>query len=143
MKKIIPILFLLLLPFYSKSSPLDTISTWKVYYNNSLIKNFSENTNNSIVIKRKQYKTGDYLAIKYSDDTPCEDCKYAFVVIGEGRLEVSRRESKGKDKLIKIDLKELINFRDTTNQPSFVIYLYELEDKNKNNGKRLVTLKID
>ncbi|MBF4516203.1 hypothetical protein IRZ71_07615 [Flavobacterium sp. ANB] len=143
MKKTILILFLLLLPFYSKSSPLDTISTWKVYYNNSLIKNLNEIVDNSIVIKSKEYKTGDYLAIQYFDDMPCQDCKYSFVVIGEGKLEVSRIESKGKNKLIKINLKELMDFRHTTNQPSFVIYLYGLDDKNKNNGKRLVTLKID
>lgn len=135
------ITFILLLPINSKSSPLDTISTWKVYYNNSLIKNLNDFADNSIVIKSKEYKTGDYLAIQYFDDMPCEDCKYSFVVIGEGKLEISRTEFKGKNKIIKFDLKELINFRHTTNQPLFIIYLYGLNDKN--NGKRLVTLKID
>lgn len=142
MKKIILILFFLL-PFYSIGSPLDTISTWKVYYNNSLIKNLNDFADNSIVIKSKEYKTGDYLAIQYFDDMPCEDCKYSFVVIGEGKLEISRTEFKGKNKIIKFDLKELINFRHTTNQSLFIIYLYGLNDKSKNNGKRLVTLKID
>jgi len=143
MKKTALVIFILLLPFYSKSSNLDTIATWKVYYNNLLIKNLSDVTNNSIVIQSKNYKTGDYLAILYSDDMPCENCKYACVLTGEGKQEVSRNKFTRKNKLIKIDLKALIDFRPKTHPSWFVIYLYDLNDKNKNNGMRLVTLKID
>lgn len=143
MKKIILIIFILLLPFCAKSSNCDTIATWKVYYNNSLIKNLSKNVPNSIVIESKEYKTGDYLAIQYFDDMPCTNCNYTLVVIGEGKTEVSRSEFKEKNKLIKINLKDLIDFRVTANQSNFVIYLYGLDAKNNNNGMRMVTLKID
>ncbi|WP_291285212.1 hypothetical protein [Flavobacterium sp.] len=143
MKKIILLLFFSLLPFCSKSSNLDTIPTWKVYYNDSLLKFISDNENNSIEIKSSKYKPGDYLAIQYFDDMPCTTCQYSLIVIGEGKLEVTRVESKGKNKLNTIDLKELINFHSKHNQSTFIIYLYGLNDKNKNNGKRLVTLTID
>ncbi|TDO95002.1 hypothetical protein [Flavobacterium sp. 245] len=143
MKKIIPFLFFLSLPFCSRSCPIDTISYWKVYHNNVLLKNLNDYTNNSIVIKSKNYKPGDYLAIQYFDDTPCEDCKFALIVRGEGKSEIYRSEFKGENKLIKINLKNLIDFRPKTNPSTFIIYLYELEDKNKKNGQRLITVKIE
>ncbi|WP_374175369.1 hypothetical protein [Flavobacterium tructae] len=143
MKAKILLLFFLLLPFCSKSSNLDTISTWKVYYNDSLLKIITDNGNNSITINSKKYKTGDYLTIQYFDDAPCTNCHYIFVIIGEGKTEISAIESKEKNKPAVINLKELIDFRSKLNQSSFIIYLYEANDKNKNNGKRLVTLTID
>lgn len=143
MKKTILVLLILLLPFYSKGNTLDTIANWKVYYNNLLIKNMNELSDKSIVIDRKKYKSGDYLAIRYSDDTPCEDCKYTCMVRGEGKTEVATIKFTGKDKLIKIDLKDLIDYLPETKPSYFAIFLYGLNDKNKNNGMRLVTLKLN
>lgn len=90
------LLFFLLLPFCSKSSNLDTISTWKVYYNDSLLKIITDNENNTITINSKKYKPGDYLTIQYFDDTSCTNCHFTFVVIGEGKTEISAIESKEK-----------------------------------------------
>jgi hypothetical protein len=142
MKKTI-LLFLLLLPFCSKSSTIDTLSHWKIYYNDSLIKTGFINSDNTIVIKSKNYKPGDYLAIRYIDDIPCENCNYSITVVGEARLEVFRSEFKGKSKLRKIDLKELFALRSQTNESFFIIFFYGLNDKYLKRGLRLVTLKIE
>ncbi|MFH6994636.1 hypothetical protein [Flavobacterium sp. FlaQc-48] len=140
MKKIIPVLFILLIPFLSKGNTLDTIATWKVYYNNSLIKNLSVVSDKSIIIDRKKYKSGDYLTIQYFDDMPCESCNYVCVVRGEGKMEISKIKFTGKNKFIKIDLKELQDYLSKTDPSYFSFFLYGPNDKR---GIRLITLKID
>lgn len=143
MKKIILLIFVLLLPFYSKAGNLDTIATCNVYYNDSLIKSLTFQNDNLIVIKRKKYKAGDYLAIQYHDDMPCNNCNYNIMVRGKGKMEVSNYKFRGKNKLVKIDLKELIDFHSTINKPLFVLFLYGLDKKNINSGMRLLRIQIE
>lgn len=143
MKKTLALIFVLILSFYSKAGNLDTIATCNVYYNDSLIKSLTFQNDNLIVIKRKKYKAGDYLAIQYYDDMPCDNCNYNIMVRGEGKMEISNYKFRGKNKLVKIDLKELIDFHSKINNQLFVLFLYELDKKNINNGMRLLRIQID
>ncbi|NUY79615.1 hypothetical protein HUK80_01810 [Flavobacterium sp. MAH-1] len=76
----------LLLLIVSYAVKADTITTWDVYYNNKLLKQSNANTGSKeIRIKASDYKTGDYLAIKYGDDMPCHECTYELSVVVEGK----------------------------------------------------------
>jgi len=80
------LLFFFLLSFVAKA---DTISTWNVFYNSKLLKQYNANPSvKEINIKLAKYKSGDYLAIKYRDDMPCNDCKYELSVVTDAKWEV-------------------------------------------------------
>lgn len=141
--KIKTLLFLLLFSF--SAAKADTISSWKVFYNNLKICDLTQYTKNNIEIHTSQYKKGDYLAIQYSDDTPCHECEYEMEVVGEGKTTVFKVKFKGKYKLVKIDLKNLIddNYKSKKNNSLFVVYFSEVDKKGrKDRGMRLLNIQV-
>ena len=137
---------LLFIFFFSfPAAKADTISSWKVFYNNLKICNLTQYTKNNIEIHTSQYKEGDYLAIQYSDDTPCHECEYEMEVVGEGKTTVFKEKFKDEHKLVKIDLKNLIddNFKSKNSPCLFVVYFSEVDKKGKKDkGMRLLNIQI-
>ena len=138
-------LFILLILLISLSAKADTISSWKVYYNKTLVKQLSDFTSNEIKIKASYYKKGDYLAITYSDDTRCNDCSYEITVVAEGKESIHVEKFKDEYKLARIDLKQLIdNYKSRNSNSLFVVYFTEIDKKGKRNrGTRLLTIEIN
>lgn len=138
-------LFTLLILLISLSVKADTISSWKVYYNKTLIKQFNHFTTNKITVKASDYKAGDYLVITYSDDTRCDDCSYEITVVAEGKESIHVEKFKDEYKLVRIDLKQLIdNYKSRNSNSLFVVYFTEIDKKGKRNqGPRLLTIEID
>lgn len=135
----------LLLLTLSYAVKADTITTWDVYYNHKLLKQFNANPGlKEIRIKASDYKTGDYLAIKYGDDMPCHECAYELSVVAEGKNHIVIQTGKDKYKLIKIDLKSLVaKFKSDKRNDFFVVYFTETDKKGKRNtGPRLFHIKI-
>jgi hypothetical protein len=142
MKTKILILFLLT-SFFAKA---DTISTWNVFYNNKLIKQFNANpSKKKIEIKLSKYKAGDYLAIKYGDDMPCSDCEYELKIITDTKSEVLKMKTKNKYQLMKIDLKEIIeDFKSWSQQKFYLVYFTEINRKGKrDSGQRLFEIYVE
>ena len=139
--KIIYSLFFLFLSVYAKA---DTITSWKVYYNSKLVKQFTfDSSSKEIHINVKDYKIGDYIAIKYGDDMPCYDCSYEFYVGTEGQ-EVFFTRVKNKYQLVSIDLKYIIS-EDGKDQLKRVFFdLIEI-DRNgrRSDGVRLFDIIIN
>ncbi len=137
------ILYLFLL-FSFSAAKADTISSWKVFYNNLKICSLTQYTKNNIDIHTSQYKKGDYLAIQYSDDMPCPKCEYEIEVVGEGKITVFKEKLKDKYKLVKIDLEDLMgSYKSKNGYSLFVVYFSEIDKKGKKDkGMRLLNIQI-
>ncbi|MBF0693439.1 MAG: hypothetical protein IR153_02730 [Flavobacterium sp.] len=132
--------------FLSTTTKADTITTWKVFYNNKLLKSFVQDDNpKNIHLKVSEYQEGDYLAIQYADDTRYHDCSYELKIVAEGKLEVITMEILDKYKLMKIDLKDIINnHKSNPSHNFFVVYFTEILIRGKrNSGPRLFNIRID
>ena len=65
----------------TSSSPVDTIDFWHVYYNDTLIKQYNwYSSGQPLVFLRKNIKPGDHITVKYSRDTPCNDCDSYLII---------------------------------------------------------------
>ncbi|MFC4816727.1 MULTISPECIES: hypothetical protein [unclassified Flavobacterium] len=140
--KIYTSLLLLLLSYSAKA---DTITTWNVYYNHKLIKQFKANPEvKEIQIKASDYSSGDYLAIQYGDDMPCHTCSYELTVVAEGKDPIFTLTTKDKYKFMTIDLKAILSkFKSKNGNRFFVVYFTEIDEKGKrNSGSRLFNIKI-
>src|SRR5690606_2271380 len=107
---------------------------------NKLLKSFVQDDNpKNIHLKVSEYQEGDYLAIQYADDTRCHDCSYELKIVTEGKLEVITMEILDKYKLMKIDLKDIINnHKSNPSHNFFVVYFTEISIRGKrNSGPRL------
>ncbi len=114
------LLLFLLTSFFAKA---DTITTWNVFYNSKLLKQFNANpSRKEIKIKLSEYKVGDYLGVKYGDDMPCDDCKYELEVVTDTKIEVFSLKTKDKYELMKIDLKNVItDFKARRSQKFYIV----------------------
>jgi hypothetical protein len=130
---------------FSVFAKADTITTWKVSYNNKILKQFYLGSNLSINLKSKDYKPDDYLTIKFTDDRPCGECSYELNVIKEGKQTVYILNTNDKYKLMKIPLKEIIKeFKSERQYDFFVVYFTEISKKGKrDSGMRLLNIKIE
>jgi hypothetical protein len=137
------LLLYFLTSFFAKAN---TITTWNVFYNSKLLKQFNANSSlKEIKIKLSEYKVGDYLGIKYGDDMHCRDCKYELQVVTDTKNEVFRLTTKDNYKSMKIDLKNIIaDFKSWRSQKFYIVFFTEINRKGKRDmGPRLFTIKIE
>jgi hypothetical protein len=140
------IYFTTLLFLFSTFGKVDSVPAWDVFYNNKLIKSFIEgNTRKEMQLKASEYKPGDYLAIHYTDDTPCKGCSYELEIVTDAKTEVFFLKTSDKYKLMKIDLKAIIEeYKSFPRHDFFIVYFTEISKSGKrNSGPRLFTIHLD
>lgn len=123
----------------------DTITTWKVSYNNKILKQFYLGQNLTVKLKAEDYQKEDYLTIEFTDDKPCAECSYELNVVEEGKQTIYILNTKNKYKVMKIPLKNIIKeFKSERHYDFFIVYFTEISKKRKrDSGMRLLNIEIE
>lgn len=142
-KKLLITLFIL----GSISSRADTITSWTFYLNKTKLKTCTDFTQNKITIKANTLKSSDILELEYFDDTPCHNCEYLITIKDEYKGRVSTKKFTGKNNLIKLDLKDILEHYHKQFEGRKVFFLIFIDginkDKSIKNGRRLLELTLN
>jgi hypothetical protein len=107
------------------ANPIDTIDYWHVYYNNTMIGDFTQlSSSRKVNLNEKNIKPGDSIIVKYFRDTPCFDCSTLLVVGDESKRSVLTKCGKGTLTPLSVHLAELLEFKKRNKNNSFFEIFY-------------------
>jgi hypothetical protein len=121
MKKIL-LLFITILSF-TFNAKADTISVWRVYFNNIQIQQLSDiRILKTIVFGIDSLKSTDSITVEYLCDTPCHDCKTQLNVKIQKDKSILTSNGVGSFSPISFALKDLIAYKLNTKQDTFDVF---------------------
>jgi hypothetical protein len=118
----------------------DTITYWKVYFNNNLINEFSVIDSNPVVtLNYSDINNSSILTVKYNRDTPCHDCSTSIIVQNSKHKAFFKIKGHGTNNPMDVQLYKIIGKRVIKEERKFLFYYKE----NHYNDQLLFTLIID
>jgi hypothetical protein len=117
------LLFILCTPY----AYCDTIDTYRIYYNNKLVKEHSIASDDTIpvIVKRSDITETDSITIIYSQDSPCESCKFYVVIIDKMKKLVKVVSAMGTETPLVFSLDEIRDWAENNSSEMFEVYYYK------------------
>lgn len=103
----------------------DTIDFWHVYYNNVKIQEYNQYSKGEIVLKIKDIKKTDSLAVKYFRDTPCEDCETQAEIENGKHFVITKGKGVGTFNPIKISVYDLLQYHLKADKEVYEVFYHE------------------
>ena len=105
----------------------DTTDHYSIYYNNVEARTISGKVHDSIPLEfnKKNIGINDKLAVKYSSDSLCTDCKYFLVVIDNKKRYVKVVSNSGQGTPLTFALSEVLEWSNKYLVNKFDIYYYK------------------
>ena len=118
----------------------DTITYWKVYFNNSLKNEFSViNKNPLVTLNYSDISISSILTVKYYRDTPCLDCPNLLIVRNNKNKSLFKVKGHSTNNPMDLQLDKIIRKQAIKKEKKFLFYFKE----NRHYDQFLFTLIID
>jgi hypothetical protein len=141
------LLLLLLLPVLAKAGkstcPVDTIDTWRVYYNGVEVNSGNGFLECIINLNITDIKPTDTLSVHYYCDAPCSGCNYFLLVQTDKHHPVARSTMAPEGHLLELPMADIIKFIHTSGKTELLMFYSSTDDIRRSDSTLLARLKFN